>query len=147
MKAKISTSIQTNEDEMWKELQKVSSLMHVASPILKFKPKGSYTIPENWELGREYKLKLYFFGILPLGDHCIKLAEINPIKKTIISNERGNLARVWNHTIKISPNDEKSIEYMDEIEIKAGLFTLPIWLFAHAFYRHRQRKWKEILNR
>lgn len=147
MKATISTLIQANENDMWEELQNVSSLMHVASPLLKFRPEKNHTIPEKWEVGREYKFWLFFLGVIPLGEHCITLAEINPGKKTIISNERGRLAKIWNHIIKILPYNEQAIQYIDEIDIKAGVLTIPIWLFAHVFYRHRQRRWKNVLER
>jgi hypothetical protein len=29
--------------------------------------------------------------------------------------------------------------YTDDVEIHAGPFTVPAWLFAQAFYFHRQR--------
>ena len=147
MKAKISTVIKTNEDRMWRELQKTSSLMHVAAPMLMFKPQTNHALPESWSIGVEYKLKLFFFGLIPLGDHCINLVEFNHDEKTIVSNEYGRLTDVWNHVIKIKAIDEQTLEYTDEIEIKAGMLTFSIWLFAHLFYRHRQRRWKELLNR
>ena len=146
MRARISTVIKTNENRMWDELQKVSSLMHVASPILKFKPQKNHSLPEKWALGNEYKLKLSFFGIIPLGGHFIKLVELNKEEKKIVSNEHGNLTKVWNHIIKLKPIDEQTIEYTDEIEIKAGILTFSIWLFAHIFYRHRQSRWKKLLD-
>lgn len=146
MKAIISTVIKTTENKMWEELQKVSSLMHVASPILKFKPQKGYSVPERWVLGTKYKLKLSFFGIIPLGDHFIKLVELNQKEKRIVSNEHGKLTKVWNHIIRFQAIDDQTIKYTDEIEIKAGLFTLSIWVFAHIFYRHRQNRWKKYLT-
>ena len=131
---------------MWEELQKVSLLMHVASPILKFKPQSGYSIPERWALGIEYKLKLYFLGIIPLGDHFIRLVELNQKEKRIISNEHGRLTKVWNHIINFDAINDQIIFYTDEIEIKAGVLTLSIWMFAHLFYRHRQNRWKKRLG-
>lgn len=138
--------MRTNENRMWQELQKVSSLMHVASPILKFKPHEGHTLPEKWILGTEYKLRISSFGIIPLGNHFIRLVELNKEEKRIISNEHGMLTKVWNHTIILNAIDDRSINYTDEIEIKAGILTLTIWLFAHVFYRYRQRKWKKLLD-
>jgi hypothetical protein len=146
MKAKISTLIKTSENKMWDELQKVSSLMHVASPILKFKPQEGHSIPERWSLETEYKLKISFLGILPLGNHVIKLVEINKDENLIISNEYGKLTRVWDHIIKFKAIDDQTIKYTDEIEIKAGVLTLSIWLFSQVFYRHRQNKWKKLIG-
>jgi hypothetical protein len=132
---------------MWDELQKVSSLMHVASPILKFTPQEHCSLPKQWALGIAYKLKLSFFGVIPLGNHAIELVEINEEERRIVTNEHGRLARVWNHTIRIEALDDQTIYYSDEIEIKAGLLTAPTWLFAHLFFRHRQRRWKKLLER
>jgi len=144
MKAIISSVIKINENRMWEELQKVSSLMYVASPILKFKPQKGYSIPEKWDLGTVYKLRLFLFGIIPFGNHFIKLIELNKEKKRIVSNEYGTFTRVWNHIIKLNPIDDQTIDYTDEVEIKAGILTIPIWLFAYIFYRHRQNKWKKL---
>lgn len=146
MIAKISTNIKTNEKTLWDELQKVSSLIHVASPVLKFKPLKGVDIPEKWIPGNEYKFKLSFFGIVPLGNHSIKLVELNKEENHIVSNERGSLTRVWNHTIKFQAIDDQTVKYTDEIEIKAGFFTLLIWLFANIFYRHRQNRWKKLFK-
>ena len=66
MKALISTVLKTDEDKMWDELQKVSSLMYVASPLLRFKPQKGQSLPDKWRLGTEYKLKLYFGGLSSL---------------------------------------------------------------------------------
>lgn len=146
VKAKISTTIKTNENTMWMELQKIASLMHVASPILKFKPQKGSFVSEKWVLGSEYKFKLYLFGIIPIGDHFIKLAELNQEENKIVSHERGSLVKVWNHTIKWDAIDDQTIVYTDGIEISAGIMTLSIWLFAHIFYRHRQKKWNKLLE-
>ena len=131
---------------MWEELQKTASLMHVASPVLKFKPHEGHSVTEKWILGTEYKLKLFFLGIIPIGDHFIMLTELNQEENRIVSNERGSLTKVWNHVITFNAIDDQTIVYTDEIEIRAGILTLSIWLFAHIFYRHRQNKWKKLLD-
>ena len=120
--------------------------MHVASPILKFKPQKGFFVPEKWSLGTEYKLKLSFFGIIPVGNHFIKLVELNREENRIISNEHGRLTKVWNHIIKFHAIDDQAVVYTDEIEIKAGILTLSIWLFAHILYRYRQNRWKKLLD-
>ena len=37
--------------------------------------------------------------------------------------------------------------YADEIEIRAGLLTVFVWLFAHGFYRYRQMRWQRVIRR
>jgi len=51
-------------------------------------------------------------------------------------------AELWERII-----EPGSVEYSDEIEIRAGLLTPVIWAFAHGFYRHRQRRWRVLLSR
>jgi hypothetical protein len=147
MKAKITTTIRADAEDMWAELQRVASLVHVAAPILTFRPQHDDTLPDRWTVGKTYRLRLYCGGILPLGDHHIRIVSIDPQRKEIFSNEHGRLTRRWNHLIRIVPIDRRSVEYTDEIEIEAGGLTVFIWIFAHVFYRHRQRRWKKLLVR
>ena len=141
----ISTIMNTNENRLWQKLKKVTSHQYIIFPLLKFKPQRNYTFPETWELGVTYKLKMSLFGFIPLGNHLIEVIEINENEKRIVSNEHGSLTKIWNHTVTIRTIDEQKVEYTDKIVIKAGILTFAIWLFAHFFYRHRQRRWKKLL--
>lgn len=146
MKAVITTTFCADIDEMWTALQKTSSLMYVAAPILTFKREDGESLPERWELDREYPMKLYLLGIVPLGKHSIRIKRMDTEKKEILSQEEGFMARTWNHHIMVEKADERNIRYTDAIEVKAGLLTVFVWMFAHLFYRHRQRKWKRLLG-
>jgi hypothetical protein len=35
----------------------------------------------------------------------------------------------------------------DTVEVRAGVLTPFIWLFAQLFYRHRQRRWRALVAR
>jgi hypothetical protein len=65
----------------------------------------------------------------------------------IQSRESEPLVRRWDHLIRIRPTPDGQTLYSDEIIIEAGWVTLVVWLFAHCFYRHRQRKWRRIARR
>ena len=142
MKEIISTVIHTSAEKMWSELQKVSSLMYVAAPILIFKSQDKYPLPDKWNINQEYPLSIFLFGNIPLGNHVIKISKIDAKNMQILSNEFGLFAQTWNHLIKIEKTEDNKIRYTDAIEIKAGIFTLGIWLFALIFYRHRQKRWQ-----
>ncbi len=146
MRAKIQTVIDVPAEKMWNELQKVSSLRHVAAPLLEFAARNDEPLPEKWAVGEAYRLRISLFGLIPLGRHTIVIDEIHPGARTIVSKEHGRLTRVWNHLIKIDPIDERRIRYTDEIEIQAGILTVFVWLFAHVFYRHRQKRWKKLFS-
>jgi hypothetical protein len=147
MIARISTLLPCNEDELWEKIMDPKSLQFVASPILKFIPVGKNDLDKEWELNRDYDLKLYLFGFIPLGSHRIRVVSIDRKENKIESSESGLLARVWNHTILFRQTERKVVHYTDIIEIEAGLLTPFIWGFEHLFYRHRQRRWKQLFRR
>ena len=146
MIAQISTYFNCTQEKFWKKISQPKSLQFVASPILTFKPIDEGVLDNEWIVGKPYHLKLYFLNILPLGHHEIKLITINKETNTIVSNESGKLVPLWNHTINFSQVKPNKLHYTDKIEIKASWLTPAIWLFAHIFYRHRQRRWKILLE-
>jgi hypothetical protein len=146
MIARISTYLPCSNEQLWAKIVEPKSLQFVASPILKFIPIGKNSFDKEWEVKRDYVLKLYLFGFLPLGNHTIRLINIDRSENKIESTESGLLARVWNHTIQFQEIEENRIYYTDTIEIKAGLLTPMVWSFAQLFYRHRQRRWRKLLK-
>jgi len=146
MIARISTYLPCSNEQLWAKIVEPKSLQYVASPILKFIPIGKNSFDKEWEVKRDYVLKLYLFGFLPLGNHTIRLINIDRSENKIESTESGLLARVWNHTIQFQEIEENRIYYTDTIEIKAGILTPMIWSFAQLFYRHRQRRWRKLLK-
>lgn len=146
MLARISTQFACTESELWQKLSKPESLQFVASPMLGFTPVEPGVLGSEWEVGRDYPLKLYFLKFIPLGRHTIQLVKVDRDQKLISSRESGLLAKVWNHDIFFQEIEPGLVSYTDEIEIRAGWLTPLIWLFAHVFYRHRQRRWKVLLR-
>lgn len=146
MLARISTQLDCTASELWQEISKPDSLQFVASPILVFVPIESGVFDIEWEIGRDYPLKLYFLNLIPLGRHTIQLVEVDRDRNVISSRESGPLVPVWNHTILFQETRPGLVSYTDEIEIRAGWLTPFVWLFAYVFYRHRQRRWKMLLQ-
>ncbi len=93
-----------------------------------------------------YELKLRLFRIIPLGRHQIKVIKIDRDSNTIVTNESGSLTPLWNHTVMFSRIGQRKLRYTDEIEIGAGMLTPAIWMFAHFFYRHRQKRWRTLFK-
>jgi hypothetical protein len=146
MIAHVSTVLPSSEGELWQKIIEPKSLQYVASPIVRFVPDEAGALAGEWEVGRAYPLRLYFLKFIPLGRHAIQLRKIDKVENVISSEERGLLARVWNHNITFREVSPGTLSYTDEIEIQAGWLTPAIWLFAHFFYRHRQRRWKVLLR-
>lgn len=147
MLARISTQLACTENELWEHIGRPSSLQFVASPLVTFVPLEPGVLDSEWEVGRDYPLKLYLFNFIPLGLHTIQLVKIDRNQNIISSRERGLLAPVWNHNISFEEIQPGLVRYADEIEIQAGLLTPFVWFFAQIFYRHRQHRWKALLKK
>lgn len=146
MIARIASEFPCSAATLWQRIIEPRSLQFVAAPLLYFEPVEGSALPARWQEGVAYALRLYFLNWLPLGRHTIRLVTIDEARHTIVSQEHGHLARVWNHTITFRETQPGKVHYQDEIEIRAGLLTPAIWLFAQCFYRHRQRRWKQLLR-
>lgn len=146
MIARISSYFDCTEKKLWEKIIDPKSLQFVASPILSFRPLIKGELDVEWIIGKTYELKLYLLNIIPIGHHRIKITTIDRDSNLIVSKESGTLASEWNHTIRFTQGEQGKLSYTDEIEIKAGWLTTAIWIFAHIFYRHRQRRWKVLLK-
>ena len=147
MIARISTYFICTETDLWQKIIEPKALQFVASPILSFIPDEAGALDGEWIVGKKYNLRLFFLKFIPLGRHVIQLVKMDKTANTISSQEKGKLARVWNHDITFHEVYPGKVHYTDKIEISAGLLSPMVLLFAHIFYRHRQRRWKLLLER
>ena len=90
-----------------------------------------------------YRFRL--FGVIPFGTHTIHIVRFDP--DGISSCEGNEHVPVWNHDIQLIEKDETYTQYTDRVEIHADWKTVFIWLWANAFYAHRQRKWIRLIKR
>lgn len=146
MIARITSIFDCTEEKFWNKIIEPKSLQYVASPILSFHPIDGIDLNTHWVTNKTYEFKLRFLKIIPLGRHQIKVITISKESNTLVTNESGTLTPVWNHTVEFHQIEHGRLRYTDEIEIGAGLLTPGIWVFAHLFYRHRQKRWKKLLK-
>lgn len=120
-------------------------LLHVAAPLMGFRPLDPSELPDRWAEGR-YLVQPRLFGWLPLGRQwiVISIVEEGPARYRVRDAGSGSLASTWDHLITIEPIEAARCRYTDEVDVKAGLLTPFVWLFAQIFYRHRQRRWRGI---
>lgn len=146
MKVEVSTTIKTDQQTLWRALQKVSSLCYAASPILCFKTLNGAPLPEIWLPGTNYDFALFLLGRIPLGKHSIKLLTMDQGSNTIQSFEHSKIVPSWRHTIRFHDNGSGGVSYTDEIIFTAGVLTFPVWIFTIFFYRYRQYRWRKFYS-
>ena len=129
-------------EEVLSRLQRLETLQYVAAPYASFVPVENSS-DFIWKTGAISSYHFRLFGIVPFGVHTIRIERFDA--DGIQSRESNPHVPVWNHLITLKDIEELT-EYTDEVEIHAGWKTFFIWLWANAFYSHRQRKWIRLLQ-
>ena len=123
-------------------LQRLETLQYIAAPYATFVPVENSN-DFTWKAGAVSSYRFGLFGIVPFGVHTIRIERFDV--DGIQSRESNPHVPVWDHLITLKDMGEQT-EYTDEVEIHAGWKTVFVWLWAKAFYAHRQRKWIRLLQ-
>lgn len=137
-----SSVFPASREAVFEKLQKLETLQFIAKPYATFEPVGE--VSGTWNVGSKSSYRFRLFGVIPFGTHTIRIIRFDP--DGISSREGNEHVPVWNHDISLVPVDEGHTEYTDLVRIRAGWKTGFVWLWANAFYAHRQRKWIRLLE-
>ena len=128
----------------WEMLLQRDAFLYITRGMLGF--KGAKNWPEVFEEGQVVETKLLFFNIFPAWEHRLRVIRVDHENMEIASQEEGGVIRRWDHRKWIEDGSESSCLYIDEIDIDAGMFTIFIWIYAHVFYRYRQRRMRKLAD-
>ena len=132
-----------SRNTVFQKLQQLETLQFIARPYAAFEPVNNGM--HIWTVGSTSAYRFRLFGVIPFGTHTIHILRFDP--DGVSSHEGNEHVPVWNHEIWLVEKDENHTQYTDRVEIHAGWKTVFIWLWANAFYAHRQRKWIRLLKR
>jgi hypothetical protein len=123
--------------------------MHVAWPILQFVPIGDEPL-DTFKQGGRYRVRLKLFGMFSFSSQWIIISlhepEVGEWPKRLRDNGYSTLISKWDHWITVSPDAYGGTQYSDDVEIRAGMLTPFVWMFAQVFYWHRQRRWRGLVR-
>ncbi|MEO1015472.1 MAG: hypothetical protein AAFX08_09835 [Pseudomonadota bacterium] len=148
-RVEVSTVLDTPVERAWDLVRRPKTLVWIASPLLKFKPIDPPAWPEVWPPGR-HRAAMSFLGVLPLGRQWVDVSFPDPAPddgdgaRIVRDNGSGDLVKVWDHWIHMRPRPDGRTDYVDRVDVAAGLLTPFIWLFAQLFYRWRQHRWRRL---
>jgi hypothetical protein len=140
MKMHVTSLFPADRDTVYAKLQEIATLQYICSPLATFTPLDD---SPTWQAGAVFRFDLAACG-LKFGVHTIIVQEFDIDR--VATNENNKNVPVWNHIITLEKCGENHTKYTDIVEVRAGWKTLFIWLWANVFYRHRQRKWRELLR-
>ncbi len=142
---KITSEFPAAAPEIWSRLTKVETLQYIAAPYATFEPL-SPADANTWSAGSTRHYRLNIFRIIPIGVHTIHVRKFDEAAHYVFTEESNRRVPAWNHTITIEPIHEHKSRYTDIVEIDAGLLTGLVCFWSKLFYRHRQKKWIELLS-
>lgn len=127
------------------ELGRSSLLNHISWPMLVFVGVDPAPLPERFA-ARCYLTRLMVGGRLSIGEHTLDLQQDPGAGPGLVWHDAGHsrLIRVWDHKIRLA-DSQGMTRYTDEVEVHAGPLTIAAWLFALAFYIHRQRRLRRLV--
>jgi len=101
-----------------------------------------------WKEGFTYELNIRPFGLVSIwGTHHIKVQEIDEENMKIVTVERNNICKIWNHTLSFEKLSEKETAYTDEVILYAGIWTKILTPFLVYSYKVRHRNWLKLLTK
>jgi hypothetical protein len=102
---------------------------------------------ECWEEGFDYELLIKPFGLINIwGVHHINVISLNKTKTEIITIEKNNICKVWNHKLTFKKVGECQTEYTDEVTLYAGWLTPILAHFLIYSYKKRHQNWDKLLT-
>jgi ligand-binding SRPBCC domain-containing protein len=148
MKLKLSTRLNCATKTAWQYVLMPELLEYIAHPLVNFESVDTPHFPERWTEG-DYKSRLSLFGFVPFGEQIIgiRIDEARQKENTfyeLLDDGHSKLIPTWRHRITLEANEGQTL-YTDELELRAGLLTPFVWLFAFIFYHHRQRRWRKLI--
>jgi len=126
-------------------LRELATLQYIASPYAQFSPIEA-NASVTWSEGSQTRLNLRIFGLVPLGVHTVRIVRFRDEPCEVLSEEGNRTVPVWRHRITLEPYGRALTRYTDEVTLSAGALTFPVSVWAGAFYRHRQKRWRKLLN-
>ena len=143
MQIDLSTVLPCSYARAVEEVKTPRLLLHIAHPLVSFKPADETAVPDIWE-ETTYWFHLKLFGFIPFGKQAVRITyEEAADTLRIRDNGYSRLIRRWDHWITIHNKNGQTL-YRDTLDLDAGILTPVVWLFARAFYAHRQRRWIKL---
>jgi ligand-binding SRPBCC domain-containing protein len=140
MIVRVHTELPISAEDACRLAQKPALLSFVLWPWLSMTVTSP--LPDTLAEGDQLQARVRFLGILPGWNHTLKIERLK--LQEIASAEHGGPVKAWNHTLTFEPTGECSCRYTDAVEVRAGLLTPLVALFAALIYRYRQARWRSL---
>jgi hypothetical protein len=138
----VTTTLDADADTVWRALRSPQTFVHVAGAMLRY--PAAERLDRPFTEGDQIVGWTLLGGIVPFSRHHLRIAAIDDAARQLLSDEHGGVVRTWRHMITVTPASADRSDYVDTIEIDAGVLTPVVVGFARVFYRYRQRRWRRL---
>lgn len=142
MRVEVSSVLPASSQQVWGLLERSSTLAYIARPMVEYRGE----LPPLWRVGETVDLRPQRPGDKEPGSWIVRFTRIDRTTGVMQTEEFSTLVRSWKHTMIVLPVGDERCSYTDIIEIGAGPRNPFVWWWARKFYRHRHRRWLELLR-
>ncbi|MCD7899764.1 MAG: hypothetical protein LUH22_07795 [Bacteroides sp.] len=141
----VTSIFPSSMDNVWNEILKFNTLRYICRPKAYFVScnKKSFV----WRKDETYHFRLYIYGVIPMGIHKITVEKMDRDTRELLTAECNKIVTVWNHYIKMKKTVNEKTQYMDRVDLYAGILSPVFAWWTERFYKHRQRRWIKMLNK
>lgn len=150
MKLRLSTVFNAPIEQVFEQVKTPRLLQYIAYPLIEFRPVEPAVFPEVWTVG-DYRVEMRFLSLISMGEQSIRIRlepaqQIPGQRYQLLDDGYSRLIQRWHHLIHLEALPNGFTQYVDELEVEAGLLTKPVWLFAYLFYSYRQYRWRQLVR-
>lgn len=131
-------------DKVSELVKNVDTLYFIARPLLIFRSVKGQELSHQWTNGT-YWFHLYLFRVIPLGKQAIVVSFPPSPDFQMLDDGYSRFIKQWRHMITVK-KEGRGVLYEDHLQISAGTLTYLVTVFAQLFYKHRQKRWKKLLE-
>lgn len=143
MKIRTTSLFPASGDIVWELLQKSSTLFFITKNWITFGDREHF--PERWHNHTVIYTTVRPFAQSSNKPYKIIFITIDNNKLIMKTRESGAGIKTWNHTMRVQSVSIDRCYYIDEVEAKAGILTPLLWLYIKLYYKHRHKRWMELL--
>ena len=141
---KMTTYFDAPLDKVSELVKNVDTLYFIARPLLIFRSVKGQELSHQWTNGT-YWFHLYLFGVIPLGKQAIVVSFPRLPDFQMLDDGHSRFIKQWRHMITVK-KEGRGVLCEDHLQISAGTLTYLVTVFAQLFYKHRQKRWKKLLE-
>jgi ligand-binding SRPBCC domain-containing protein len=141
---RVSSELPASAERVWELLLRKDTFLNITRGMM------SYSDTDRWpetlfSPGTTLATRIRLFQWGPATRHEVRIVRVDEAEREIDTEESGPRVRAWNHRMRVEAISANESRYTDRVELRAGLLTPVVWLFALLFYRYRHRRWKSLI--